>query len=272
MSAVPSHPHRRRVEEMRRLGYAGNVIPRHRALLTAHGGARKVLPALFLALGTLAAWLWILFPWTTTAWFQILAFWQERIGLGESIGMAQYRFAGVYDFECPWVSFSAGLPDRNALMVGAVVTALVLVASFLVPKRLAPLIYALRVLAITQATAEIFFYYWPEAFPYDGPGYVHGMLLASLALLSIVPVMLAFLYYVFDFTFLRKAWLTVLVLAHLALFCPLQYLTHALVLHHGSLLMMPLMFLAFGLPLDVMIFIAFYGWGMSWKSELREAP
>jgi hypothetical protein len=117
----------------------------------------------------------------------------------------------------------------------------------------------------------VFFYSWPEAFPYDGPGYVHSMLLASLALMTILPVMLALIYYVFDFSILRKAWLTLLVLAHLALFCPLQYLAHAVVLHHGSRLTMPLLFLALGLPLDVMILVAFYGWGMSWKSRIRES-
>jgi len=271
MSAIPAHLTRRRVDEMRHLGYAGDVIPRHRALLTARSGVKELLPSALLAVAWMAVWLLVVFRWTTSAWFQLLAYWQERLGLGDHVAMVQYRFINLYDFEAPWVSFSAGLPDRRALLAGAIAVVVVLVVSFLVPKRLAPLVYSLRVLALTQATAEVFFYFWPQAFPYDGPGYVHGMLLASLALLTILPLMLALIYYVFDFTLLRKAGLTLLVLAHLALFAPLQYLTQALVLHHGSLLMMPLMFLAFGLPLDVMIFIAFYGWGMSWKSEIREA-
>jgi hypothetical protein len=271
VSAIPAHLQRRKFEELRHLGYAGEVIPRHRALLTSPPTARKLLPSLALAVAAVAAWLLVFLHWTTAAWQRLLSYWQQALGLGDAVTMVRYRVAGVYDFEAPWVPFSSGLPGRTPLLIGAIAVAVVLVASFLVPRRMAPLVYSLRVLALTQATAEVFFYFWPEAFPYDGSGYVHGMLLASLALLTILPLMLALIYYVFDFTLLRKAWLTFLVLAHLALFCPLQYMTHAVVLHHGSLLMMPLMFLAFGLPLDVMIFIAFYGWGMSWKSELRES-
>jgi hypothetical protein len=270
LTALATHLFRRHVEELRHLGHAGETIPRHRALLTSRPTARKLVPSLLLAVSAVAAWLLVLLPWTTSLWFRLLSYWQQALGLGDHVAMVGYRVAGLYEFETPWVVFSSALPGGTQLLSGAIAVAVVLLASFLVPRRLAPLVYSLRVLALTQATAEVFFTYWPEAFPYDGASYVHGMLLTSLALLTIVPPMLALVYYVFDFTILRKAWLTLLVLAHLALFCPLQYLAHAVVLHRGSLLTMPLLFLAFGLPLDVMIFVAFYGWGMSWKSELRE--
>jgi hypothetical protein len=37
-----------------------------------------------------------------------------------------------------------------------------------------------------------------------------------------------------------------------------------------SLVVMPVLFLMFGLVLDVMIFVAFYGWGMSWDGVLGQ--
>jgi hypothetical protein len=33
-----------------------------------------------------------------------------------------------------------------------------------------------------------------------------------------------------------------------------------------SVLFMPVLYIAFGLPLDIVIVLAFYSWGMSWAS------
>jgi hypothetical protein len=260
---------RRDIDRLRHRGHAGGVILPHRALRTTRIDGWKLLQSAILTGGFVAAWLLVLFDWTTLAWARMLSFWSEAMGLGGSVVMVRYTFAGIYRFEAPYVAFSSALPSRGQLVFGAFAVAVVLVASFLVPKRLAPLLYGLRVLALTQATAEIFFYWMPEAFPYDGAGYVHGMLLAGLALLTIAPVMVALTYFIFDFSLTRKAALVLFVMVHLAVLLPLQYLAHGFVIHHGSLLTMPLVFLAFGLPLDVMVFIAFYGWAMSWKNGLN---
>ena len=34
----------------------------------------------------------------------------------------------------------------------------------------------------------------------------------------------------------------------------------------GSFLAMPMLFLVFGVLLDVFVYVALYGWGMSWRS------
>jgi hypothetical protein len=54
------------------------------------------------------------------------------------------------------------------------------------------------------------------------------------------------------------------------LFIPLQYLLHACILR-VSLLFLPILYLAFGPFLDVVVFIAFYSWGMSWSPKLRRS-
>jgi hypothetical protein len=94
------------------------------------------------------------------------------------------------------------------------------------------------------------------------------MLAASLALLSTVPALLGFTFYIFPFGLLKKLGLTAMILAHLTLVAPLQYLVQAYFLYRCSLLYMPLFYMVLGLPLDVMMIIAFYGWGMSWE-EVR---
>jgi hypothetical protein len=37
----------------------------------------------------------------------------------------------------------------------------------------------------------------------------------------------------------------------------------------GGMIYLPILFVLFGLPIEVMIFIAFYGWGMSWKGRTQ---
>ena len=53
----------------------------------------------------------------------------------------------------------------------------------------------------------------------------------------------------------------------------MQYILHAYALHHLTLLFLPLLYLVFGTFLDVMMFIALYSWGMSWRWQIsRSAP
>ena len=49
---------------------------------------------------------------------------------------------------------------------------------------------------------------------------------------------------------------------------PYQYLAHTALLAAHSLLLMPLLYVGFGLVFDIAVFIALYGWLMSreaWK-------
>ena len=51
------------------------------------------------------------------------------------------------------------------------------------------------------------------------------------------------------------------------MFLPLQILLQAAVLH-TSILFMPVLYIVFGLPVDVLIILAFYSWGMSWPAKI----
>jgi hypothetical protein len=50
-------------------------------------------------------------------------------------------------------------------------------------------------------------------------------------------------------------------------FVPLQALAHAYILHQ-SLLFMPVLFLLFGMPLQILVVVSFYSWGMSWRTRV----
>ena len=50
-------------------------------------------------------------------------------------------------------------------------------------------------------------------------------------------------------------------------------MAHAVIIYHASVLFLPLLFFVCGLPLDLMIFIGFYGWAMSWQgTEIPASP
>jgi len=81
-----------------------------------------------------------------------------------------------------------------------------------------------------------------------------------------IPIVLAFTFYLFEFSLWKKLAISVLTMGHLTFFFPLQYILHVYILHH-SILFMPLLYFAFGPFLDVLIFICLYSWAMSWKSR-----
>ena len=63
--------------------------------------------------------------------------------------------------------------------------------------------------------------------------------------------------------------LTALMILYFMLALPMQYLMHGLIFHHFSLLFLPLLYLVFGIFIDVMMFVALYSWGMSWDTPDR---
>ena len=105
---------------------------------------------------------------------------------------------------------------------------------------------------------------------YSGPFSAHsGQLFGRIYKISnrsdlIVLFLFGLTYYIFDFGLPRKALLTSITMAHLALFLPFQVLLQALVLQK-SVLFMPVLYIIFGMPVDVMLVIGFYSWGMTWS-------
>ncbi|MBK8165211.1 MAG: hypothetical protein IPK64_04490 [bacterium] len=257
----------RRLEELRGRGYRGGFIPRHRALLSSprHGG--KLLTAGLLVLAFWAL-LFVTRHGVARLWLGIMDFWRSVVGMEGAASLVSYELAGLR-FDVPYLAFQAATPGELAWLVGAGITAVVLVASLFLPHRLLPLSYFLRIAGFFQATAQVYFHFWGDHFPYTGDGYVHGTMIAGFFLLALVPPLLGFTYYLFDFSLGRKIGLTAAMLGHLVIMIPLQYFLHAWLMHHASLLVMPVLFFIAGLPLDVMMFIALFGWGFSWQDRLQ---
>jgi YaiO family outer membrane protein len=165
----------------------------------------------------------------------------------------------------PRIAVAAESPDRLSWWIGAAVTLGLFLAMLKVPDRWLPLRYYVWLLCSVQASAQLFFHFVPAAFPYDVVGYTETLFIAGLFIVGLVPLLYGLTYFSLDFDRKRKLFLTLLTMGHLGIFIPIQYLAHAWILHHGSLLLMPLLFWAFGLSLDVAIVIGIYSWAVSWN-------
>jgi hypothetical protein len=92
------------------------------------------------------------------------------------------------------------------------------------------------------------------------------MLVFSCVLIGLIPVLYGFTFYLLNFSFAQKLLLTLATIVHLVLFVPHQYLLHVYLLQ-GSVLFMPVLYFVFGPFLDILVFIGFYSWGMSWRAS-----
>lgn len=263
---------RRRVPRLRRQGYGGGFIPKHRALLTLPMHPMDLMLGVGLAPLLFVLWLFGL-PAVTHFWAVSLEFLRSSLLLPGDVELVRYSAMGVYEFDFPHLDVSSGVPSFAVWWTATVGTVLIFVVSFFLPKNEVPLTYLVRLVAIVQGCSQAYFFFTPETFPYTLSDYIAGIMLAGLALITLIPLLLGMTYNIFNFGLGKKLVLAILTMGHLIVLVPLQYMAQAYILHHYSLMFMPVLFVIFGLPLDIMVFIALYAWGMTWKqheySDLR---
>ena len=135
-------------------------------------------------------------------------------------------------------------------------------------RSLRPITYLLRAVLFIQFTALLYFLLAAARFPHTPDSYMEGLVSYQIALISAVPTLFGLTYYIFKFGLIKKIALTVLTMSHLSLFLPVQILLQAMVLEK-SVLFMPILYIVFGLPVDILLILAFYSWGMSWPSDRK---
>ncbi len=263
----------RRLEAMRVRGIRGGLITPHRSMVGLPWTALRFLTTLLLSLGG-ALLLYVAVPSIGRFWQVIFERVRDFLGIAAPLGDQLWSLPGGLEFTLPILAVITPLPGDPALRIATVASVLVFAASFLLPVRFTPLRYFLRLLAIVQGTAILFFAFSADPFPYRLQDHAFVLLSAGLVVMGLVPLVLGLTLHVFDLALWKKLLLTLAILAHLAVFVPLQVLVHIWLVLHGSALMMPVLFLVFGLLLDVLVFVCFYGWALSWRGELerREVP
>lgn len=253
----------RKIDDVRFRGFGGTAIQLHRAIYQIKLNKTNLALSLVLPLMFNYLLLYFLGP-ILGFWQQLFEFWTIRLGDGalvrvQAIDLGRYTLIHTYP------SLPAGAPS-GAMWWGTLLACVLLFAAsfFFTAKRFLPLSYIVRACVLIQLTALAHFFFLPGQFPYDASTYLGNALTMSLFFLFLIPWILGLTYCVFNFHVLQKMGLIALVLAYFIVALPMQYLAHAVVLQHMSLLYMPLLYLMFGVFIDVMMFVALYAWGMSW--------
>ena len=267
-----SHKHispalRRRVERLRNIGHFGGTISQHRALLTLPMSPADYIPAIILAVAIFFIYLFAL-EYVFNAWSWILEWCSNLFHMELKQGSFGFE-VGIFNIYVPYLKIGAATPSNTEWAIGVIIVALVLLISFFLPDRFIPFAYLLRALVFIQTISIVYFLLFSNYFPYSLASYQAVMMLAGLIFIGLVPIIYGLIYYIFDEILIKKLWLTLLTMSHLLLLVPLQYFAHAYLIHEYSLMYMPILFLMFGLMIDVFILIAFYSWGMSWKADIH---
>jgi hypothetical protein len=259
-----------KISRLRRRGYRGTPIKPHRSIyhIALHPGDLLIAVLLPLAFNALML---VCFDGIVALWRTVFEFWLTRLQSGAAV-LEQAVDLDSYILWLPIPGLSASVPGVGLWWgtLGACVL-LFLATRLIHADRFLPLIYVIRACLLIQATALAFFYVLPGSFPYDLQTYLSNSLTIALFFFFLVPWILGLSYYVFDFPLLQKITLTSLVLLYFLIALPMQYLLHAFILQSASLLFLPICYLVFGIFIDVMMLVALYSWGMSWRFKSRLA-
>lgn len=241
----------------------------HRAMATYVLEPLDILVSILLVLLSSFVWLACL-PWVCRLWQFIFEGATKRLGLNLDFGLREHYFTPLLRFAIPYPRMEDVGPDAQVWWLTAAGVLVLFLLSLLLSKRLLPLAYLLRAVLLVQTSALLYFALAPGRFPHTPDGYMEGLATYGIALISFVPLVFGLTYYIFDFGLIKKLSLTAMTMLHLSVFFPLQILLQAIILQK-TVLFMPVLYIAFGMPLDVLVVIAFYSWGMSWSAKAERA-
>jgi hypothetical protein len=257
---VPRFADRRRFR-----GHRGGVITMHRALAHFVLAPLDLVTAALLALLLSIAWLLSL-PWLCRMWGYGLGNGMRVLALHTELGLTEHHITPYIRFMIPFPKMEGIAPDALTWWSATGAVCLLYAASYFFPKKLTPVTYLLRAVLFIQGTSQLYFLLMPARFPHTPNSYMEGLVSYRIALISAVPALFGLTYYIFKFSLLKKIVLTTLTMSYLSLFLPVQILLQAMVLEK-SVLFMPILYIVFGLPVDILIILALYSWGMSWPSD-----
>ena len=242
----------------------GRVIPIHHAFKTIELNSFSrtsaiILPVLFLSV------FWLMLPEILDFWAGVMNCWMQRIYQG-IVNYEQVSILGQNVY-VPYPMLEAEMPSKKLVILNLIICFVVFALSLLLPKKWIPLTYLTRTLLLIQGSASVNRLLSPDFFPYTMKIYMLDSLTLCVYMLMVLPLLLGLVYYIFDFPVWRKCLLTILMLVYYLLFIPCQYTLHAYLIHEYSMIMLPVLYIFFGVLLDVLTFVSIYSFGMSWRSR-----
>jgi hypothetical protein len=254
----------RRVHEAREVGFRGGRIAPHRAMIGIEVSWTLLVDMLVLP-GIFSVTMLLLLNPLMVAWRAYFEAVRLPLGLPGYVATRIFE-VGPLAVAIPFFTAPSSWPGSTDLTTGWLITVLLLTVGMFLRGRLLPLGYLLRVLAIVQTVAQLWFTFMPPPFAYDLPTYMNGQLVYGVVVLVLAPFLVAFTFNIFDFRLSQKLLMGLLLLGHLSVLIPLLASLHAFIIFNASLLAIPMLFFAFGVLFILFVYVALYGWGMSWRS------
>lgn len=240
----------------------------HRSMVRYVMSPSDLITVLLLVILLTFVWL-LLLPYVGHMWVRIMDFGIHHLPIRAQLQVSIFHLGPYVHFEIPFPAMDAILPDARTWQITGLATLALFVGTFFLPPTFIPLTYMGRGILILQFSALVYFAVMPAEFPHTPNSYLEGLFGAGMAFITIVPTVFGFTYFIFKFSLEQKIALAVMTMAHLSIFLPLQILAQALVLQK-TVMFMPVLYIGFGLPMEVLIIIAFYSWGMTWQFRALE--
>ncbi|WP_211463220.1 hypothetical protein [Collimonas silvisoli] len=244
------------------LGFGGQLIQTHRALRRLSFPRTRWVDVLLVPatifLCTLLAW-----PLIAEFWSGVIRFWANGLASELLLKTDKTSFPGMQSV--PYAFVQAALPNPLQWWSGMLITITLLIGSTLLPGRMLPISYALRVVSMIQAMSQLYFYFWAAQFPYQSASSISALTQASMLLIFLTPWIYGLLYNIFDFGLPRKILLTLMAISYLIVLTPVQYTFAAWVMLRYSLLWHPLIYLLGSSLIQFGALVGLYSWAMSWK-------
>lgn len=213
---------------------------------------------------------WLLRDRISGMWVEVLRFWFDKLGIDGAV-IEQLTRVAWFDFNLPYTNVVAPVPDVLTWCMTLIATVAICLMTFRIRDQYLPLRYFLLFAVFIEATALLFFAVAPQSFPYTASRYVDNGVKTCASFLFLLPWGHALVYYIFDFSWPKKIFLTLLTLVFVVIAVPMQLALHVYLMVSCSLLMMPLLSFVFGPTMLVFGCIALYGWAMSWERVERRA-
>ncbi len=264
----------RRAQRLRLRSHAGDAILPHRSIDRYELPRMRLVVGIALAVAFTAALL-ALRDVVAQFWAHMLVGWMHALDLPGQFDVALHGAEGSWlGIGVPLIDLQPAHQHELALSGHAVVAAAVWWLSGRLPDAGRPGTYMLRFGVLVHAVSVAFFVLRGASFPHSLVGHTEGGLRQSWALMLIVPWIHLAAYYLFPFSLLQRAALSLVTLLWLAVLVPVQYALHAALLQQFGLVMMPLLHMLFGVMVPIVGVVALYGWAMSWPdgSDVERQP
>jgi hypothetical protein len=199
-------------------------------------------------------------PLVMRFWITCIDFWLKALGFPVGPFPGDGADRGVGQMLAP---ITVALPPPSLLFGALGLTAVVWSISGRLQGKYLPIKYLVRCLCAILLSSILVLLLSPDSFAYSLGHHVNDLLMNGYRCLLVFPFMLGIGYYLFHERLVVKLLYSLAIELYFFLMIPHKVILHIVVLHFGSRLTMPLLYVCLGSAFDIFAFVALYAWVLS---------